>query len=520
MKANTGHLALVAAALTPAIASTANSQGCIEENGNWYCQQTNAITYSNFGQAGAYSKITAMDSESGTCSSQRQTYKGGLAPLDDEVSWHFRGPLRLKQFGFYTLGQAGPVRPRSDGHHMSGPVSHRRRHTHHFLHQLPEETRVEPEADAVAVAGVENADQIPSEMLEERGVGDWVTVTMDGKVVSWINQYSGPAVAAATSAPSATETQPNSPPSAGDEHRGADPDSFHKPEPSDDKPEAQAQPSIVTSTISLDPPPSPAEPSPAEEPEANSDGGTWLRQSYYNSDSPDTTENIAFLGNHGDPSCSGTFGYKFGLSQSYLASDGQQCSPNAQPLSDVLLPDNTEISLFTNAPCTTDDPCPYSRPGNIAHHGFGGASKLFLFELSMPLSGQRGGLNSDMPAAWILNAEIPRTLQYGNAECSCWESGCGEFDIMEVLDPGNAKMKSTWHGQGAVGDSDWFERPTGDSRKAAVVMDGQQGSVSVLWLDDRVDFGGSMGVDDVEGWLSGIGSDSSGVRKVVKLGSV
>jgi hypothetical protein len=519
MKSNTGHLALAAAILTPTIASTANSQGCIEENGNWYCQQTNAITYSNFGQAGAYSKITAMDSESGTCSSQTQTYKGGLAPLDDEVSWHFRGPLRLKQFAFYTLGQAGPVRVRSDGHHINGPVSHRRRHTHQFLHQLPEETKVVPEDDTVDAAGVEDGDQIPSDMLEERAVGDWVTVTMDGKVVSWINQYSGPAVAAATAAAPAPDTQPDSPPSAGDEHRGADPDAFDKPEPSDGTSEAPAQPSIVTSTISLDPPAAPAEPSPPQEPE-NSDGGTWLRQSYYNSDSPDTTENVAFLGNHGDPSCSGTFDYKFGLSQSYLTSDGQRCSPNAQPLSDVLISDNAEISVLTGAACTDDDPCPYSRPGNIAHHGFGGASKLFLFELSMPFSGQRGGLNSDMPAAWILNADIPRTLQYGNAECSCWESGCGEFDVMEVLDPGNMKMKSTWHGQGAVGSSDWFERPTGDSRKAAVVMDGQRGSVSVLWLDDGVDFGNSVGVDDVEAWFKESVVGGSSVQKVVKLGSV
>jgi hypothetical protein len=33
---------------------------------------------------------------------------------------------------------------------------------------------------------------------------------------------------------------------------------------------------------------------------------------------------------------------------------------------------------------------------------------------------------ADEPAIWMLNAQIPRTTQYGPSDCSCWESGCGE----------------------------------------------------------------------------------------------
>lgn len=57
---------------------------------------------------------------------------------------------------------------------------------------------------------------------------------------------------------------------------------------------------------------------------------------------------------------------------------------------------------------------------------------MFIMEFQMPTDGT-SGFNADIPAIWILNAKIPRTLQYGNAECSCWESGCGEFDVSPLV---------------------------------------------------------------------------------------
>jgi hypothetical protein len=63
--------------------------------------------------------------------------------------------------------------------------------------------------------------------------------------------------------------------------------------------------------------------------------------------------------------------------------------------------------------------------------GFDGPDKIFVAEFQMPLDGTEG-FNADLPAIWLLNANIPRTLQYGKAECSCWQSGCGEFDVSPV----------------------------------------------------------------------------------------
>ena len=72
----------------------------------------------------------------------------------------------------------------------------------------------------------------------------------------------------------------------------------------------------------------------------------------------------------------------------------------------------------------------------------------------MPTDGSHEG---DGPAFWLLNANIPRTEQYG---CSCWTTGCGEFDVAEALHSGSAYLKSTLHSNTPGGDSDYLMRPT------------------------------------------------------------
>jgi len=90
--------------------------------------------------------------------------------------------------------------------------------------------------------------------------------------------------------------------------------------------------------------------------------------------------------------------------------------------------------------------------------------------------GSDQGMLSDAPAWWFLNAAIPRVLQYGNDRdnipCSCWSTGCGEFDAFEVLGRGEERAKSTIHRQGNLegGDSNYFKRPVGRTLKFAVVF--------------------------------------------------
>ena len=128
------------------------------------------------------------------------------------------------------------------------------------------------------------------------------------------------------------------------------------------------------------------------------------------------------------------------------------------------------------------------------------------------------GFNSNMPAVWLLNAQVPLTSQYGtNPECSCWMSGCGEFDLFEVLDAGDKRCKSALHMAPAGGSSDYFQRPAGGSIKAAVVFTGGNSTVHIQILDDDVDFGGTLSDGDVEGFLSMMGA--SKVSSMFKLAS-
>lgn len=128
---------------------------------------------------------------------------------------------------------------------------------------------------------------------------------------------------------------------------------------------------------------------------------------------------------------------------------------------------------------------------NPSADGFDGADKIFMMEFSMP-SDSSSGFNADMPAIWMLNAEIPRTLQYGSASCSCWESGCGEFDIMEVLSSGSEYCKSTFHMNVSGGDSDYITRPTSSTMKIAVTFSSASQSARIQVLDDATEFGTAL----------------------------
>lgn len=278
-----------------------------------------------------------------------------------------------------------------------------------------------------------------------------VTVTMDGVVVSWTNEYNG----LTTSTP-APEAPAYSPP----------PESSESPPPESTVPEASAPP------------------------------GCWARNGYYDSSSQ-TSEGIVFLNHYGGTG-SGVFDYAFGNSLSYADSTGCTGSSSPQTLAATTLPSSAEVFIMTDAICT-DDSCGYSRPGSVAYEGFDGESKAFFFEFSMPDSGETSTNIYDpvnMPAIWALNAQIPRTLQYGNEDCSCWSSGCGEFDMFEVLAPGDSRCKSTMHGNKAGGDSNYFARPTTDPIKVGMIL--FDNNIHIKVLDSSVSFDQDMDAEVIQ----------------------
>ncbi|KAJ9610559.1 target of Sbf [Cladophialophora chaetospira] len=423
-------------------AAVVAQNNCYQEKGNWYCSAVQAISYSNFGTPGKYQKVATMGS-SGECDFAAQSYSGGMAPMDEEVSWHFRGPIQLKQFAFYTAGSGNSKRSTN-----SNP--HQRRYAHKHLHN----------------PGPPNIDDGKEEHQEHRrGVGDWVTATINGEVVSWQNQYTGGA--AATPAPAANNDGGQ-----------------------------RVAPGSASAAYSAPPPAA----------SMNAGSGNWGRQSYYNAEQG-TADGLVFLNYHGGEG-SGVFDTTWGMSLSFASADNSAGSASPVTLADTLIADNSEFVIMSDKPCSGGS-CGIVRDGTVAYHGFDGASKLFLLEFGMPLSGNTG-FNGDMPAAWVLNAQIPRTIQYGN--CSCWTSGCGEFDVFEVLDSGNQKCKSTWHGINAKGDSNWFQRPTRGTMKAAVVFDGSASTAHIVVLSDNFSFDESVPQASIAASLNSISDPTKNIR--------
>lgn len=441
---------LTAAALLAATASAdLCAHGSTDDNGNYYCQEVKAITYTGVGGSGSYNKVTNMDGSSGTCSSTPFGYSGSLSPLDEEVSMHFRGPLKLLQFAYYSPDSSSSSKKRNVGRQSA----HERRHAHGHAHQHLHHARASEPAGS------------------KRALGDMVTATIDGIVQTWANNYAGYGAQTTSIAAAAAASTPESYGVFG----GGDSSSSAAPASS-------ASDSSSSDSSSSD---------DSSDDDDSSNGSGWTRQGYYCAEDG-TSDGIVFL-NHQGGSGSGTFDYTFGNSLSYSSADGKSGASSPQTLEDCTLDSDTEVVVMTDNKCSGDD-CGYYRDGTVAYHGFDGPSKAFFFEFQMPDDGQSAASIYDpvnMPAIWLLNAQIPRTLQYGNAQCSCWESGCGEFDIFEVLAPGDARCKSTLHGNIAGGDSDYFARPTGNSIKAALLL--YKDNIHIKVLDDDVDFGKTMG---------------------------
>lgn len=246
---------------------------------------------------------------------------------------------------------------------------------------------------------------------------------------------------------------------------------------------------------------------------------TWNRLSYFSA-ADQVGENVTFLTKAGDYSpC-------LGYALTYASSNG-----TGEASSSTLLEDNNKIYsneeyvIFSNVSCDssgTDNDCGVYRSGIPAYQGFYGTVKMFLFDFEMP---EEDKLSSDisnynMPAIWLLNAKIPRTAQYANnVNCSCWRSGCGEFDIFEIMNTTEAThLYSTLHDYQGTGDiesgipaSDYIERDLTGSMKGGVVFD-LEGNVAVFVSNSTL-FSSTVSGSDINSWISKAeaegGSDST-----------
>lgn len=419
---------------------TSVAADCDFIDGNYYCNSVSAIQYQNLGFSGSYQDVTLMDDQSCSCSSQSVSFSGEMAPLDGELSVHFRGPIKLAQFAVYhpsgssyAKRDEGADDNNSDDCTTTKHVHHQHKRAAAIEYQYVTQT-VFHDADGNIVTSAETSSTV--DLLQDTGATTTAATTVAGETTT-----SSSSSSSSSSAEEAT-----------------------------------------TSTSS------------------NNDdtSGAWSRSSYF---TPGSADNCVFMNNLGG-SGSGSWSSCFGNSISFAGSDGVSAASSPQALGDVTLDSNKEFMIFSGEDCSkqTGSDCGYYRDGIPAYHGFAGANKIFVFEFQMPKASDSENFNYDMPAIWLLNAKIPRTLQYGKSECSCWSTGCGEFDIFEILSAGSNKLISHLHdGQGG-GSQDYFERPYDSTMKGAVVF--KDGTISIVVLDDNTSFPSSLSSSTVDSWTS------------------
>lgn len=249
----------------------------------------------------------------------------------------------------------------------------------------------------------------------------------------------------------------------------------------------------------------------------------WNRLAYYNATNG-TADNITFTNNKGDKSpC-------LGKALSFADSDGVNASSDSTVLSQTTIPSNEEIVMFSSSKCgssSSDGDCGIYRSNIPAYHGFDGTTKMFLFRFNAPndSSVDPNTTYPNLPAIWLLNAHIPRTSEYpANYSCSCWDSGCGEFDIFEVMNTTDMyKFTSTLHTyqqtdnvQDGTQAQAWTDRTTHSEMVGGVVFD-SNGTASVF-MSNQTSLDDTISASTLRSWLSSTsnysislksGSDSS-----------
>ncbi|SMN19433.1 similar to Saccharomyces cerevisiae YJL171C GPI-anchored cell wall protein of unknown function [Maudiozyma saulgeensis] len=242
----------------------------------------------------------------------------------------------------------------------------------------------------------------------------------------------------------------------------------------------------------------------------------WTRDAYYDASSQ-TSENVTFL------TKAGTNSPCLGNALSYASSNGTGYASESTILgSDNYISSDDEFTIFSNTACPSSGyskGCGVYRDDIPAYYGFGGTTKMFLFEFEMPTEKESNSSSIeyyDMPAIWLLNDHIPRTSQYPtNTNCSCWSSGCGEFDIFEVMNGTERNhLYSTFHTFQGIEDlgtgiqsEGYITRDTSSTMTGGVIFDSNGNTV--VFVSNSTSFDSTVTYNDVNNWLNSISNSET-----------
>ncbi|KAG6585049.1 putative GPI anchor protein [Phytophthora cinnamomi] len=164
-----------------------------------------------------------------------------------------------------------------------------------------------------------------------------------------------------------------------------------------------------------------------------------------------------------------------------------------------------EVNIMTSTNCADEDGC-IGYYDDMGFHGWDGGMKMFVTKVQMPT-----GSTANLPAIWMLNAQVVRASQYG---CNCRGSGsvggCGELDVAEVIETNTAQDKVSTHyyfydGSVSPGGDNYAARPTDSAVTYVTIYDNSgEGVVKIIEIGgDDFDFSvDSVSADTVSTWLS------------------
>ncbi|KAF4317094.1 hypothetical protein G195_009313 [Phytophthora kernoviae 00238/432] len=163
-----------------------------------------------------------------------------------------------------------------------------------------------------------------------------------------------------------------------------------------------------------------------------------------------------------------------------------------------------EVNIMTATNCADEDGC-IGYYDDMGFHGWDGGMKMFVTKVMMPT-----GSTANLPAIWMLNAQVVRASQYG---CNCRgegsEGGCGELDVAEVIETNTAQDKVSTHyyfydGSVSPGGDNYASRPTDSAVTYVTIIDNSgTGMIKIIELGgDDFDFSvDSISSSTVSTWI-------------------
>ncbi|KAH6657847.1 putative TOS1-like glycosyl hydrolase-domain-containing protein [Truncatella angustata] len=434
-----------------ASAATVRATDCAEDSGNWYCEAVSLITYTGLDISGSYRQVTNMDSTTGDCTFSNKTYSGSIAPFDEELSVHVRGPAQLKQFAVYTPSSSSTKKRQEH-------KSHHKRHGHQHLHQKKHEAA--------------------------RAVGDVVTATIDGTVQTWINTWDGSSDSDAKVEVAAYEVSST-----------AKASSTSAAKSSSTKTKTSSASTSTSTSVSGDY----TRIAYYNAEDATADGVTFLGahggsgSGVFDNTFGSSLSYLSADGTSGADSSTVLDNVLVGDNVEYVIMSDVECTSGD---ADCGYYRDGSVAYQGFAGADKVFLFEFTMPATGKTGWNEDMPAIWLLNGKIPRTQQYGDCS-----CW--------SADDGTG------SGCGEADLFEVLTTGSTKAKSTFHFSNSLGSSDYFDRPTTDYIKLAAVFQSSTSTASIKILDSSFDFATSLTSDNVESCINDEDDGSSLVSSIM-----